>query len=121
LRVLCWWIRFSIGTALDELPSRSAVLPAEIEVLELRVLATLLEGGKREDGSGRKRGKEARSECRYLAVSGHRLGLWRHNRVILVHRGGLLATCLSAIVMVAEPEKVRKTCETSGKGISRWK
>jgi hypothetical protein len=35
----------------SELPSRSAVLPAEFEVLELGLLITLLESEEREEGA----------------------------------------------------------------------
>ena len=47
-----WLLRRSIGSsvraALSKLPSGSAVLPAELEVLELGLLVALLKHGKRE-------------------------------------------------------------------------
>ena len=52
-------------------------------------------------------------ERRYLAGSGHGLGLGRRDHVCLIHRGSLLTACLPAIVIGAETNKVEKTCQSS--------
>jgi len=68
----------SVSTTMSELPSRSTVLPAELEVLELGLLIALL--------------TESRPDLR----------LRIRNRIRLVHRGGLLAACLPTIFMITE-------------------
>jgi len=53
--------------------------------------------------------KKISEERRYLARSGPNLRLGICDRVSLVHRGGLLAACLSAIVMIAETDEIEGT------------
>jgi len=94
---------------MSELPSRSAVLPAEIEVLELGLLVALLRKQKVGGGSIKILIAERISgERGYLAEGGHDLRLGIRGRVRLIQRSSLLAACLSAVVVVAGTDKVQE-------------
>lgn len=54
---------------------------------------------------------ETSRERRYLADGRRGRGLGTCGRVRLVHRGGLLAACLPAIVVVSETDKVKEVCQ----------
>ena len=53
--------------------------------------------------------RKAGGKRRHLTESGHVLGLGVCGRVSLVHRGGLLATCLPTIVVGTGTEKAQET------------
>lgn len=98
---------------MSELPSRSAVLPAELKVLELGLLIALLGDEEGEEGALGYRCPETNGEHKYLAETGSVL-----RRAGLVHRRGLLTACLSAIVVVAEAGESKGICQSPDAGTS---
>jgi hypothetical protein len=62
--------------------------------------------------------KKTNGERKYLAGTGSTLRLGIRDRVGLVRRSGLLATCLSAIVVVAETDKAEGIRQLSDAGTS---
>jgi len=109
-----WFLRRRVGVSVratvKELPGGSAVLPAEIEVLELWLLVALLKSRKHEESVlGYRWPKKISEERRYLAGGGPDLGLGMCDCVCLVHCGSGLAACLPTIVMIAEAGRIEGT------------